>query len=220
MSHVSRLLLLALLLCVARSAGAQTGTAATTPVAEPVSGVIVVDASTSADSLSGADGKRFREAFARFAQASGGRDEFTVVEVSTYASVSLDRTEDAAEVSKKLSRLFSSREPAATSLFDGCALALKKAAQGKYERRFILVLSDGVDTVSELSLKEVEKLLKEGGVKLFAIEVESRDRVGNFDGGFRALEALAKASGGAAYRQKKKGEFDPILSSIREALRR
>jgi Mg-chelatase subunit ChlD len=219
-SKARTLALLALLICGARAACAQTGAAATAPAAEPASGVIVVDASTSAEALSGSDGKRFLESFARFAQASGGRDEFAVVEVSTYASVSLERTEDAAAVSKKLSKLFSSREPAATALFDGCALALKKAAGGKHGRRFILVLSDGIDTTSELSLGAVETLLKAGGVKLFAVEVESRERIRNFDGGFRNLEALAKASGGAAYRVKKRGEFDPILSSIREALGR
>ena len=212
------LVLLAMLLCAARAVGPQTASAA--PVAEPASGVIVVDTSSSAEALSGADGKRFLDAFARFAQAAGGRDEFTVVEVSTNASVYLDRTQDLALVSKRLSKLFSSREPGATSLFDGCALALKKAAGGKYERRFILVLSDGIDTVSELSPKDVEKLLEEGGVKLFAIGVEPRERIRNFDEGFRTLERLAKASGGAAYRLKKKVEVDPILSSIREALRR
>ena len=83
-----------------------------------------------------------------------------------------------------------------------------------------LLLSDGIDTTSELSLGEVEKMLKGSGVKLFAVEVESRERLRSFDGGFRNLEALAKASGGAAYRLKQKGEFDPILSSIREAVSR
>lgn len=218
MPHVSRLLLLALLLCGARAACAQTET--TAAAAGPVSGVIVVDASTSADSLAGSGGKHLLEAFKRFTQASGGRDEFAVVEVSTRASVSLAQTADAAEVSKRLAKLFSSREPGATALFDGCALALKVAARGKYEPRFILVLSDGIDTVSELSLRDVEKLLKGGGVRLFAVEVEPREHIDSFDGGFRNLEALAKASGGAAYRTKTKGGFDAILASIGEALRR
>lgn len=214
------LALLALLLCGGGAARAQAGAAAPAPTEEPASGVIVVDASTSAEALSGSDGKKFLEAFRRFAQAAGGRDEFAVVEVFTRASVSLGRTGDAAAVSKKLSGLFSSREPGATALYDGCALALKQAAGGKHGRRFILVLSDGIDTTSELSLGDVETLLKGGGVRLFAVEVESRDRPRDFDGGFRNLEALAKASGGAAYRVKKRGEFDPILSSIRAALQR
>lgn len=209
------LLLFALLLCPAGAAAAQTA-----PAAVPVSGVIVVDASTSARSLSGADRKRFLDAFARFAQAGGGRDEFSVVKVSTRASLHLDRTGDAGVVSKRLSELFREREPGATALFDGCALALKMASGGRHGRRFLLVLSDGVDTTSELSLRDVEKLLKEGGVKLFAVEVGRGSPVAGFDGGFRTLEALAKASGGAAFRPKKAGEFDAVLSSVREALGR
>lgn len=219
-SEARTLLLLALLLCGARAADAQTPPAAPPPPAEPVSGVIVVDASTSAQSLSGADGKRFLDAFARFAQAGGGRDEFSVVKVSTHASLFLDRTEEAGEISKKLSKLFKEREPAATSLFDGCALALKNVLAGKHQRRFLLVLSDGVDTISELTLKDVENLLKGSGVKLFAVEVGEKSPVAGFGGGFRNLEALAKASGGAAYRLKKKGEFDSILTSVGAAVRR
>jgi Ca-activated chloride channel homolog len=216
-------LLLALLLGCARAAAAQGAAAATapTPAAEPVSVVIVVDTSASVESLSGAEGRRFLDSFARFAQAGGGRDEFSVVSVSTFASVSLDRTEDAGEVSKKLSDLFSSREPQATSLYDGCALALKKALGGKHGRRALLVLSDGLDTVSELSLKDVQKLLGESGVRLFAVEVGQRNSVGKLPEGFRALEALAKSSGGAAYRLKKKGgDFDSVLSAVRDAPRR
>jgi hypothetical protein len=206
------LALLALLLCGVRAAAAQTP--------EPVSGVIAVDTSASVESLSGADGRRFLEAFARFAQEGGGRDEFAVVKISTYASVSLGRTGDSAGVAKRLSELFSEKEPQATSLFDGCALALKTASGGRNARRFILVLSDGLDTVSELSLKEVQKLLKESGVKLFAVEVGRRSSVGGSDDGFRNLEALAKASGGAAYRLKKKTDFDAIMASVAAAVRR
>lgn len=211
------LILLALLLCCTRAAVAQTPA----PVAEPVSVVIVVDTSASVESLSGANGKGFRESFARFAQAGGGRDEFFVVKVSTSASLYLDRTEDAGAVSKKLSELFSSREPGATALFDGCALALQKLSGGKHERRLLLVMSDGVDTTSELTLEGIQHLLKGSGVQLFAVEVGQRRPVGSFDDGFRTLESLAKASGGAAYRLKKKeSEFDSILSSIRTALSR
>lgn len=207
--HLARTLaLLALLLCCA-------GAAAQTPA--PVGGVIVVDTSASVESLSGPEGKKFLEAFGRFAQAG---DEFAVIRVSTYASIHLEPTEDAGMVAKKVSELFKDKEPQATSLYDGCALALKKALGSRHGRRFILVLSDGVDTVSELPLKEVQRLLHEGGVKLFAVEVGQSQHVGGSDGGFRNLEALAKASGGAAFRLKKKGDYDAIFENVREALAR
>jgi Ca-activated chloride channel family protein len=215
------LLLLALLLCTARAASAQGSSAAPAPEVKPVSIALVVDASTSVGALNKTGGKQFLESFARFAAAEGGRDEFLVVKVSTQASLYLDRTEDAAEVSKALGKLFSKREVGATALFDGCALGVEKLANARREGRFVLLLSDGVDTTSELTLEDVEGLLKRAGVKLFAIEMGQRDSLPAHDqGGFRNLEQLAKASGGAAYRVKKASEFDSILTSIRAQLRR
>jgi|SRR5919205_1154729 Mg-chelatase subunit ChlD len=208
---MTRLVVLVLLLCCAGSAAAQT--------AEPLSGVIVVDTSTSVDSLSGSEGRKFLEAFGRFAQAGGGRDRFSVVRVSTQASLYLEPTEDAARVTKSLSKLLSKREVSATALYDGCALALKQEAGGGQGRRFLLVLSDGLDTTSELPLKDLEALLKESGVKLFAVELPNRERVGGSPGP-RNLEALAKASGGAVFRPKKGADFDTMLAGVRSALGR
>ncbi len=205
------LALLALLLCGVRAAAAQAP--------EPLSGVIVVDTSSSVESLSGSEGRRFVEAFGRFARAGGGRDRFSVVKVSTRASVYLEPTEDAGRVTEGLSKLFSQREVGATALFDGCALALRQAAGGSRGPRFLLVLSDGLDTISELPLKDLEGLLKGSGVKLFAVELPNRGPVGGSPGR-RNLEALAKASGGAVFRPKKAAEFDTMLAGVRDALGR
>jgi Mg-chelatase subunit ChlD len=215
------LVLLALLLCTARATSTQVVAPAPTPEVKPVSIALVVDASTSVGTLNKAGGKQFLESFARFAAAEGGRDEFFVVKVSTQASLYLDRTEDPAEVSKALGKLFSKREVGATSLFDGCALGVEKLANARHEGRFVLLLSDGVDTISERTLEDVESLLKRTGVKLFAIEMGEGSPVAEHNqNGFRNLEQLAKASGGAAYRVKKASEFDSILTSIRAKLRR
>lgn len=209
--------LIVLLLGCARPTAAQLTAPTQTPADEPSSGVVVVDTSASINSLSGSDGKKFLEAFEHFAQAGGGRDEFALVRVSTAASLDLERTGDSGLVSKRLSKLFKNREVGATALFDGCALALKNVSEGGHGRRYLLVLSDGVDTTSELSLSDLQRLLKESGVKLFAVEVGGRYSVPD---GFRNLEALAKASGGAVYRLKKGSDSDTILAGIRSELRR
>jgi Mg-chelatase subunit ChlD len=210
-----------LLLCSARAASAQSSAPAPAPEVGPVSIALVVDASTSVGALDKAGGKQFLDSFARFAAAEGGRDEFFIVKVSTQASLYLDRTEDPAQVSKALGKLFSKREVGATSLYDGCALGVQKLAGGTREGRFVLLLSDGVDTLSTLKLEDVEDLLKRTGVRLFAIEVGQGPPVREHSqDGFRNLEQLAQASGGAAYRVKKASEFDTILTSIRALLRR
>jgi Ca-activated chloride channel family protein len=149
------------------------------------------------------------------------RDEFFVVKVSTQASLYLDRTEDAAEVSKALGKLFSKQEVGATALYDGCALGAGKLANARHEGRVVILLSDGVDTLSTLKLEDVESLLKRTGVRLFAVEVgRESPALEHRRMGFRNLERLAKASGGAAYRVRKPSEFDSILTNIRALLRR
>jgi Mg-chelatase subunit ChlD len=213
--------LLALLLCTAHAASAQGSAPTPAPEVKPVSIALVVDASSSVGALDKAGGKQFRDSFERFAAAEGGRDEFFIIKVSTQASLYLDRTEDSAQVSKALGKLFSEREVGATSLFDGCALGVQKLAGGTREGRVVLLLSDGVDTLSELKLEDVESLLKRAGVRLFAVEVgQESPALEHRRMGFRNLERLAKASGGAAYRVRKPSEFDSILTSIRALLRR
>ena len=197
--------------------------AAPTPAtaSEPVSIAFVIDTSSSVWATFDSDGKRLRQAIAQFVEAGGGRDEFFIFRVSTEVELYLDRTEDASEVAKSLSKLLSRRKVGATALFDGCALAATKAADGKHTRRAVLLLSDGVDTVSSMSLVDVEGLLKRAGVRLFAVEVGDRRSGGVYEeGGFRNLSRLAKASGGAIYRLNKAGELDSILAAVRAELSR
>src|SRR5687768_8689706 len=214
--------LLALLLCGGRAvASAQTAAPTPAQTPEPASIAIVIDTSASVWATFDSDGKRLRQALARFVEAGGGRDEFFIFRVSTETELHLDRTEDASEVVRSLSKLLSRRKVGATALFDGCALAATKAADGKHTRRAVLLLSDGVDTISSMSLGDVEGLLKRAGVRLFAVEVGDRRSGGAYyEGGANNLSKLAKASGGAVYRLNKAGELDSILAAVRAELSR
>jgi VWFA-related protein len=221
-SNARSLLLLALALCGARAAAyARQAAPAPAPSAEPASIAIVVDTSSSTHTSLAADRKRLRQAFERFLEAGGGRDEFAVINVSTKSELYLDWAHDPAQVSKALSKLIASREPGASAFFDGCALAAGKARAGRHARRAVLALSDGVDTTSTLNFGEVEKVLKAAGVRLFAVEVGDRGAGGAYyEGGFRNLSGLAAASGGAFYRLNKAGELDSILAAVRSELGR
>lgn len=218
------LALLALLLCgVGEGAPAQAPSDPTpTTAAEPVSVAIVVDTSSSSRASLAEDSKRLRQALGRFLEAGGGRDEFAVINVSTRPELYLDWADDPARVSKALSKLISRREPGATAIFDGCALAAAKARDAKHARRAVLVLSDGMDTTSALPAGEVEKLLKTAGVRLFAVEVGDRGKrdATYYEGGFGNLSRLASASGGAVYRLQKAAELDEILAAVRAELSR
>jgi hypothetical protein len=83
------------------------------------------------------------------------------------------------------------------------------------------MLSDGVDTLSDLELGDVQNLLKQTGVRLFAIDIgQGRGTAVSYAEGFRNLNKLASSSGGAVFRLKKGSELDSIFEHVTDALRR
>lgn len=185
----------------------------------PAGVALVVDTS---DSMRDAAGKRVHAALRRLLESGDARDEYFVFGVSTDVNVELSGAGaglDAAGASKALGRLFSKKKQGATALYDACALAATRLANGRHPRRLILVISDGLDTVSATSLADVQNLLKRLGVRLVAVGIPSGDlrRVGGAVG-VEALDRLAAASGGSVYRMEKDAKEDAIHEGIKALL--
>lgn len=158
----------------------------------PVSLVVILDTS---GSMSGDKIARAREALARFVETSHRGDEYFLISFSERARLLLDGTRDADAV---LDRFTSLQPRGETALYDAAYLGVEKVTRGSRARRAILLITDGNDTCSRHSFKELRRSLQESDAVLYAVGVlgapgaEARR-------GRSTLKELASVTGGEAF---------------------
>ena len=133
----------------------------------PVSLGIVLDASGSMtpDKMSSA-----RSAIDRFVYDLLGKDdELFFMEFANRPDLVQDWTTDRRSISRAVSRV----TPAGgTAMYDAIADAVPLANNGAHPKKALLVISDGNDTNSNLSVGELRQLIRESEVLVYALGVD------------------------------------------------
>jgi Ca-activated chloride channel family protein len=133
----------------------------------PVSLGIVLDTSGSMtpDKMSAA-----RSAIDRFIyDLLGPDDELFFMEFANRPDLVQDWTVDRRAISRAVSRV----SPAGgTAMYDAIADAVPLANAGKHPKKALLVISDGNDTNSDLSVGELRQLIRESEVLVYALGVD------------------------------------------------
>src|SRR5579863_265880 len=132
----------------------------------PVTVGIVVDAS-------GSMRKRQPEVVAAalsFVSASNPEDEIFVVNFNDRAELGLPpETPFSHDLVQIQAALLDKKPEGKTALYDALALALDHIRRGKWEKKALLLISDGGDNSSTHSSRDVLQALQESGVTLYAI---------------------------------------------------
>jgi Ca-activated chloride channel family protein len=133
----------------------------------PVSLGIVLDASGSMtpDKMSAA-----RSAIDRFVYDLLGKDdELFFMEFANRPDLVQDWTTDRRAISRAVSRV---NPVGGTAMYDAVADAIPVASAGKHPKKAILVISDGNDTNSSVSVRELRQLIRESEVLVYALGVD------------------------------------------------
>src|SRR6266851_298411 len=180
----------------------------------PASIAVVFDAS---GSMSGRKIARAKEALADFVQTGHDRDEYFLIDFNSQARLLLDRTRDGDALLRKLTYV----EPHGnTALYDGVYLGIDKVMRGVYQKRAIILVSDGEDNDSRYSFNELRRSLRESDVTIYAIGVSTNflPRKGGLNGR-ETLEELASVSGGKAFFPSNSSEMIEAFERIALELR-
>jgi VWFA-related protein len=133
----------------------------------PVSLGILLDASGSMtpDKMAAA-----RSAIDRFVYDLLGRDdELFFMEFASTARVAQAWTTDRAAISRAVSRV----DPVGgTAIYDAIAKALPMAAAGRHKKKAVLVISDGNDTSSTISVQLLRQQIRDSEVLVYALGVD------------------------------------------------
>ena len=152
-----------------------------------------------------------------FARTSNPLDQMFVVNFNQTASLGLGQgvpfTSNMQELNAALSRNAAAGN---TALYDGIALALQHIKAGTRQRKALIVISDGGDNSSELSLSSLIRRVEQSNVVIDTIGLVNRD---NTYENPAVLKTLAKISGGNAYFPKTVSEVTAICREIAQDIR-
>lgn len=178
----------------------------------PVSLAIIFDTS---NSMSGDKILRARDALASFVKSTHREDEYFLISFSDRAKLLMDRTRDADAMIAKFTYVQPRGE---TALYDATYLGVEKVTLGSRTRRAILLITDGNDTCSRYTFKDLRRSLQESDVVLYAIGIlpfsRSEARIGR-----NTLEQLAAVTGGKAFFPSGRAEMTEAFDRIAVDLR-
>jgi Ca-activated chloride channel family protein len=152
-----------------------------------------------------------------FARSSNPRDELFVVNFNEHVSMGLPAnlpfTSDSAQLERALSR---SVTTGMTALYDAIAAGLEQLQKGKWDRKVLIVVSDGGDNASTRNLAQIMPLVNQSNAAVYTMGIFDEN---DEDRNPRVLKRLSRASGGEAFFPKTLQEILPICEQIAHDIR-
>jgi VWFA-related protein len=152
-----------------------------------------------------------------FARSSNPQDQIFVVNFNEHVSMGLPAdtpfTNNAAQLETALT---SNPITGMTALYDAITVALQQIQKGIWDKKVLIVVSDGGDNASKRTLAQVMSLVNQSNVVLYTIgifDAEDEDRNPH------VLKQLSENSGGEAFFPKTLEEILPICERIAHDIR-
>jgi Ca-activated chloride channel homolog len=161
-----------------------------------------------------------REAMVEFFNNANSQDDYFVITFSDRPELTADTTQSLGNIQASLAMV----KPAGyTALLDAVYLGLKKLHSARYQRRALLIISDGGENNSRYTLREMKDIVAESGVEIYAIGIfdDSFPLVGSIEEqlGKRVLTQLTDAAGGRTIPVEQVSTVPQIAAIISRELR-
>jgi len=182
----------------------------------PLSIGLLVDTSGSM----GAKLETSRRAVNEFLKTLNSADEAFLVEFSDQAELTVPLTNNAGQIEDKLTNMTSG---GLTALLDAVHAGLQEIKRAKNPRKALLIISDGGDNNSRFTASQIEGLVKEADVQIYAMgvfePVLSFGLTGEEMSGPKLLSEIAEQTGGRALAASNLRDLPSIAERIGIELR-
>ena len=179
----------------------------------PLSIGIVVDLSGSMQSKF----TRSRKALSEFLHTCNPQDEFFVVGFNDRPAILVDYTSDVEDVEARMVML---RPQNRTALIDAMYLGVSKLKTAKWERKALLVISDGGDNRSRYTQGELKRTVRESEVQIYSIGIfDPYAPTEEEQNGPLLLNDISEATGGRLFKVLDMQDLADIAERISEELR-
>ncbi|MFZ0296023.1 MAG: VWA domain-containing protein [Candidatus Sulfotelmatobacter sp.] len=180
----------------------------------PISVALLVDVSKSMSDKIDAE----REAIVKFFNNANPDDEYFAIAFSDHPRVVADSTQSIDQLEGKLL----AEEPGGpTAMLDAVYLAVSKLRSARYERKAILILSDGGDNNSRYRLREIKSVVQESDIQIYAVGLFEtfffntiEERLGK-----EWLSEITDATGGRTITVDNRGKVPEAAASISREMR-
>jgi Ca-activated chloride channel family protein len=152
-----------------------------------------------------------------FVRSSNPADQIFVVNFNEHVSMGLPAsvpfTNNATQVEAALSR---HAITGMTALYDAITAALQQLQKGKWDKKVLIVVSDGGDNASKSNLAQVISMVNQSNALIYTLGIFDES---DEDRNPRVLKQLSRASGGEAFFPKTLQEILPICEQIAHDIR-
>jgi len=152
-----------------------------------------------------------------FVSSSNPEDQLFVVNFNEHVSMGLPGnvqfTGNQRELQAALAR---NKADGMTALYDALAAALVQLKKGKWEKKVLIVISDGGDNASAHRLHQIREMVNQSSAILYTLGIFDED---DDDRNPRVLKQLAKISGGESFFPTSLQEMLPACEQIARDIR-
>jgi len=160
---------------------------------------------------------RVEEAALAFVRASNPLDEAFIVNFADKARVDVPFTRDLDRLTQGIARVDSI---GGTALRDAVDTAVSYVGQhASHDRRVLLVITDGRDNASTVTLKELERGTGQSDIAVYAVGLFAEPASADAKDGRRGLDRLTQQSGGAAFYPSSVDEIDAVVADLARQIR-
>jgi Ca-activated chloride channel family protein len=130
--------------------------------AAPISIGLILDFSQSMENKI----EREREAVVQFLNNANPEDDYFAIAVSSKPQLIADATDSPDELQ---ARIGEKPPQGSTALLDSIAMGLTRMRSARYQRRALIIISDGGDNSSRYALRSIKNMVQESDVDVYAI---------------------------------------------------
>jgi Ca-activated chloride channel homolog len=150
-------------------------------------------------------------------RASNPMDEVFIVNFNDEPYLDVEMTSDMKKMEEGIARIDSRGGTAMRNAIDGAIDYVKK--RGKHQKKVLLVITDGNDNASEVSLEKLVTRSQQSEVLVYAIGLLNEEERREARLAKRALDAITHESGGLSYYPKSPSEVDAIALQVAHEIR-
>ena len=153
----------------------------------------------------------------RLVKASNPQDEVFIVNFSDSAYLDCPFTNSIPKLEEGLARIATR---GTTAMRDAIAMSIDyMKSNAKQEKKILLVVSDGDDNMSELTLEQLIRQAQQAEVLIYAIGLLGEEDRGAARQAQKALDTITETTGGAPYYPKELAEVDRIALRLAHEIR-
>ena len=161
--------------------------------------------------------KKVESAALALVKASNPGDEVFIVNFNDDAWLDVEFTNDLKIMEEGLSKIDSR---GGTAMRDALSMSIDYLKdKGKKDKKIILVITDGNDNTSTMTIERLVEKVQQSEVLVYAIGLLSEEERREANRAKRALEAITHASGGQSYLPKEVDEVDKVSLQVAHEIR-